>query len=441
MKKTGILGLILLGAATAVSAQSNKAEIPYGMDPLSAYSIFYENYKNENYNLALDYGRWMLYKRPKTMKGYDNFSLERQFERMITIYTEIAKKKEDPTLRTAYLDSALQVYDMVFDTFGSDDIDTFDWTFRKGRYYQQHSDYLTDATSKAVALYQKLYDTDTERFTKLGEGYYAQVMLQEMVANNKKDEALAMIKKMEPYASEKLNNYFDQIRNQLFSSPDERIAYLKDKLKSEPDNVKVMSDLLDLYKRQGQFSEARKMAEQLYKKQPNYDNTVTVADNASENGDYQTAIKYYKEALQKASTAQQKKETSLQLSDAYLNIDQLQSARQYARQALQVDSKFGEAYLQMADIYAAAVNKCTSGRQMDRQDKVVYWLVLDYLDRAKQVNPNLSNTVSQQYKSYKPVTPTAEEKFFSNWETGDKMKVGSNLHKCYNWINETTTVR
>jgi hypothetical protein len=39
-------------------------------------------------------------------------------------------------------------------------------------------------------------------------------------------------------------------------------------------------------------------------------------------------------------------------------------------------------YLRIARIYAAAISQCTQGRQIERDDRTVYWLVLDYLDRA-----------------------------------------------------------
>ena len=78
---------------------------------------------------------------------------------------------------------------------------------------------------------------------------------------------------------------------------------------------------------------------------------------------------------------------------------------------------------------------------MTRDDRVVYWLVLDYLDRAQQVDSQMANTVKRQYQSYEPVTPTTEDKFFKGWEVGDTMNVDSSIDDCYGWIAETTTVR
>lgn len=438
MKKLWIIGLLLISAQVAKAQQK---EPPYGMDPLSAYSIYYENYKNEDWQMALDYGRWMLYARPESIKGYAKFNLERQFERMITIYSKIAESKQDPTVHTAYLDSALMVYDITFDTFKKDKIDVFDWHLRKGRFYQEHSDYLENPMSKAYDEYMKAYDINAERFVKASDGYYAQITAQNLVSDGKKDKALAFMKEAEQYANQKTKDFFDQLRGNLFSSPKERIAFLKGQLKDDPSNEKVMSELLDLYEKQEMRTEAKDMANKLYKQNPNYDNTMKLADMALANAEYGTAVKYLKGAVDKTKDKDHLAEIYLDLSDANLNLDNLQAARNYARQAAKYDPGSGKPYLKIAAIYAQTVNNCTDGRKMTRQDKVVYWLVLDYLDKAKSVDPSVSQTVSNQYKAYKPVTPTTEEKFFSNWETGQKIKINGKLGDCYSWINETTTVR
>ncbi len=107
---------------------------------------------------------------------------------------------------------------------------------------------------------------------------------------------------------------------------------------------------------------------------------------------------------------------------------------------MKVDPKWGQPYLKMAKIYAQAVNDC-GGSNMTRLDKVVYWLVLDYLDKAKRIDPSTAGTVAQQYKVYEQATPSVEEKFYENWKKGQKIKIDASLKKCYGWIDETTTVR
>lgn len=100
------------------------------------------------------------------------------------------------------------------------------------------------------------------------------------------------------------------------------------------------------------------------------------------------------------------------------------------------------AYIKMATIYGQAVSNCTEERKLEAKDRVVYWVVVDYLKRAKQVDPSVTNTVNNQLSTYEAVTPSTEDKFFTlGYEDGQKVKVDGNLMSCYSWINETTTVR
>ncbi len=100
----------------------------------------------------------------------------------------------------------------------------------------------------------------------------------------------------------------------------------------------------------------------------------------------------------------------------------------------------GEPKITIARIYVEAVSRCAGG-DMGRRDKAVYWLVLDYLDEAKERNSGVASTADRLYRTYEPVTPTAEEKFYQNWNTGESLEINGSLRDCYSWIAEETTVR
>ena len=137
-----------------------------------------------------------------------------------------------------------------------------------------------------------------------------------------------------------------------------------------------------------------------------------------------------------------KKELNLDLADVYMSMEQLSTAKKYVTAAISIDSNYGLAYIKMATLYGQAVSKCTENRKLEAKDKVVYWLVVDYLQKAKRVDPSVSSTVSNQLPTYEAVTPSTEDKFFTlGFEDGQKVKVDGDLVSCYSWINETTTVR
>jgi len=438
-----ITALLFFSSSWSIAQTDNSVKPPSGMKAIQAYSIFLENYRSDSYENAIKFGRWMWEGMPETIEGYPKFDLKRNLDRLVSVYNGMAQEVQDPSLKEAYADTALLIFDRMFENYPDDKDSHYDWYIERGRLYQTHSGLLKDASKKAADDYYQAFQIKPEEFTKYGDGYYMQVMLQEMVGAGEKDRALAIIKKAEPYAPSKLQSYFDNVRNKLFDSPEERIAFLEGQLKDEPKNPELLNQLRELYQGQDMVDKAQDVSKKLYNLDPNYENTMALADAAISNANYNNAEKYLKEAVDKASSNKQKARAALKLSNTYLNQEQLQSARRYARQASNYDSDWGAPYIQIADIYAQAVSQCTSDRKMDRKDKVVYWLVLDYLDKAKRVDPSTTSEVQRKYNSYEPVTPTTEEKFF--WQPplkkGDKMKVDGSLMSCYEWVNETTTVR
>lgn len=440
MKKLLVITGIIFLSSSVLQAQSS-VQPPDGLPEAAAYSIFYENYKNESYEGAIRYGRWIWEGMPQKIQGYSRFELEKNLGRLVTAYAELAKQKEDPTERSAYLDTTQIIFDKVFTGLEEDQFDQYSWYFDRGRFFQENSDFVENGMPKAAENYQKAFDLKAEEFTNLADGYYVQIMIQQMVSDGQKDQALSYIEQASPYASDKLKGFFNSTRNQLFDSPEERITFLKGQMENNPEDQEVMTELRDLYVEMEQMDEAQALNEKLYNMDPSFENTKALADFAVENANYSNAVKYLNEATEKAPNDEEKAVLALQLSDTYLNQGNLQQARSAARQAASLDSDWGRPYVQIASIYAQAVNNCTSGRKMTREDKVVYWLVLDYLDRARNVDSSVSNTVQQQYQSYEPVTPTTEEKFFKGWEAGDKMSVDGSINSCYSWIGETTTVR
>ena len=445
MKKLIFLAAFVVLGSSWSFAQSEQTSVepPNGMSEIQAYSIFYENYKSDSFEESIKFGRWMWQGMPETIEGYSRFDLKRNLSRLVTSYNEVAKKKQDPSLKEAYVDTALQIFDKAFDKYSDDTDAKFDWYIKRGRLFQTHSDMIDDASLRAAEDYYKAFNLKPEELTKTSQGYYVQRIVNEFSSAEKKDEALAVIKEAEPYASQRLLNSFSEVRNQLFESPEERIKFLEGELEDNPEDEEVLTQLRDIYQEQEMSAKAREISEKLYELNPNYDNVMAIAEAARSNANYDMAIKFYKEAIDKASTDKERAEIALNISNAYLNKDELQSARRFARQAIDYNSNWGDPYIQIADIYARAVNICTADRKLTPEDKAVYWLVLDYLDRAKQTDPNTANEVSRKYDSYEPVTPSKSEQFF--WkpplEQGESFDIDSSLMDCYAWINETTTVR
>jgi len=419
----------------------SQGEPPYGMSELQAYSIFYENYRTGSYDMALQFGKWMLEAQPRTIEGANRFSLPRQYERMINVYTELSKQESDPSISSAYLDTVQIVYDEAFEIFSEDEIDYYDWHFNKGRFYQENQSDISNGMDKAYEEYEKAYELDPERLSQAGDGYYINILLSNYVSKDERDKALAMIDEIEQFAGDSLINQINEIRDGLFSDPEERIEFLEGRLADNPGDIVLLKEIANLYEEQDNREKAIEYARQIFDAEQNFENAKRLAEYAQSAGENSQAVNFWQQALDLAETNSQRKTALMQLADINQNMGNLQEARRHVRRGLQLDRNWGEAYIKIADIYAAAIRQCTSGRPMERDDRAVYWLVLDYLDRARNADSSVANTVQRQYRTYEPVAPTSEDKFFRGWETGDEIQIGSNISDCYAWINETTTVR
>lgn len=433
--------LVVALSAIQVQAQEEEEEgYPFGLGPLEVYSIFSESYKTKDYDLAIMYGESLIRLNPKTMAELPQYKGSDVFEKMIDIYVQLSKKENDPTKKSGLLDSAITYFDRVFAIFTPEEIDYFEWILERGRFYQENADFIKDGYEKAYADYLSLIEMDPQRITELGNGYYVQITLQNLVSEGKKEQALAIINKVSSFADEGTKNFIDKVQNQLFSNPTERIGFLEGKLAENPKDVAILNELYDLYIKVNDLERARATAVSLYEVEPNFKNVMTMATISKKNGNNRDAIKYLNEALKLAVNKKDKAQVYFELADTYLLMEDLKKARENARRASSEAPNWGQPYIKIANIYAQAVSSCASSN-MEREDKAVYWLVLDYLDKAKQVDSEVTSLVNNLYKSYQPVTPNAEEKFFKGWNKGDEIKIDKTLRDCYDWINETTKIR
>ncbi|MEX2352133.1 MAG: hypothetical protein WD529_06830 [Balneolaceae bacterium] len=441
-----LVQVFLLALPVSLQSQSNDPEPPQGLSELQAYALFLENYRNEEYEMALMFGEWMLDAKPKTIEGHNSFNLDIQFNRLITVYSELGTAKTDPAERSEFLEKAEGVFDIVFETFDDEEMDRFEWTQRKGRFYQDHSSDFENGLESAYEQYEAAFEMDPARLTEMGDGYFSRILLMNYVARDERENALAMIDRLEQLELDlplSLADAIDDARDQIFDTPEERAAYLESLIDgaTEDELLTLLYELSDLYDRLGEIEKATNMKERLYELDPTFENTYRLAEMSLSNAEYSAAIELLTEALELAGSDTRRKEIAIEISDTYRNIDNLPEAREYARRAISIDEEWGQPYLTLATIYASAVSNCISGRTIERDDRAVYWLALDNLDRAVAVDPSLRNNVNNRASQYETVMPTTADKHFREWTAGESFRIDESVGSCYEWIDEETTIR
>lgn len=449
MKRLSLLLLLSLSLGgifplIAQDVQEDSADLakpPYEMDYLQAYSLFYENYRTKQYDLANQFGEWMLYALPREIEGNTQFTLEKQFERFVEVYSGLAKAESDPTVRMEYYNKVQDLFRRVYEVFEPGEIDQFQWKITKGTFFQQNYASIPGALDSTYAAYQEAFDLDYQRLAQISDGYYVRLLIDNYTGKRLKDQAFAVIDKVESIASPGLMTVIDEARNKLFDSPEERIGFLRGKVEENPEDQALLSELAELLDENGERSEAIELYSRLYQLNPSYENTLILAEIEASDAQYRRSNQLLMEALEKAPSDEDKKQISIDISKNYQSIEDLVNARRFARQASQLDPAWDEPFIEIARIYAAAVSACTQGRSVEREDRTIYWLVLDYLDKAKSVNPSQSSAFTRSYAQYEAAMPSTEDKFFSSWTAGESFKIDSGVNDCYGWINETTKVR
>ncbi len=439
------LALLLPASCLASSARAQTPSSPdvtlFGECPqenvdisakLTNYSLYYENYKNEAYDYALENLRWMLKCAP-TFAG-EGQNDDRNLDRAVESYDALAEQATDEALAESYLDSALIIIEKALPILEAnvalDENDRYEWTFKKGYFIQSHSDVLTGRTDEIVGAYAAAYAIAPD---DVG-AYYLGYMLRHYAAMRDFGPLMQLLRDIEQnYAddTEKLalvEQYMEAI------PPRERLAFIERRLEVDPDNLDLIKRAFRIYEQMDNRARLYELGERLSEMDPSPEIARMLGTMYLGDGRSSEALEMYNEMLDMpGATATAMDYYNMGIANRQLG--RLASARTYFRQTLDADPEFGRAYLAIGDLYVTAVSNCGS---IEREDRAVYWLAADYYQRAKSADPSVAATANQRLNTYRGQFPSTEDMFFWGKSDGDSYAVN---YGCYSWINETTTVR
>jgi tetratricopeptide (TPR) repeat protein len=172
-------------------------------------------------------------------------------------------------------------------------------------------------------------------------------------------------------------------------------------------------------------------AEALYALEPSAEAAFSLAKLFLVKKEYDRAVEYYKEAIDREEDASNKADYYYQLAfiiNAEMNQPQL--ARSYALEAVKLRPDWGEPLILIGDTYAAA-NNCFEN---DFEKATVYWAAVDKFIQAKSIDTEVSEKADERINTYQNYFPDVETIFFYSLAEGDTYTIGC-------WINETTKVR
>ena len=171
-------------------------------------------------------------------------------------------------------------------------------------------------------------------------------------------------------------------------------------------------------------------SEYMYRINPTSDAALGVGAMYYKKGDFETAVKFFDEALEKEPENAKKAEIACATGAALFQAKKLSLARSYCQKAIGFREDYGDPYILLASMYASspnwsdepALNKCT------------YFVVIDKLQRAKAVDPSVADKANELISTYARHTPQAKDLFMLGYKAGDRITIQG-------WIGESTTIR
>ena len=171
--------------------------------------------------------------------------------------------------------------------------------------------------------------------------------------------------------------------------------------------------------------------EQLYNLEPSAEAAYNMARRAFRRDEIGRAKDFYLQAIEQEKDKDQLSKYYFEYAAVLFAKDHnLQEARKYARQALDINPAYCEALMLIGDIYVAASRNFGEN---DFEKASVFWVAADYYERAR-AHSDCAVDAAKKASDFRKYFPSKEEAFFLGLQAGQTYKVGG-------WINESTKIR
>jgi tetratricopeptide (TPR) repeat protein len=424
--KTVLQRLVVAFGSTIALVFVSLAQSSSQEELLKNWSLFSEYQRNGDCVSAVPYGWAVVRTDPKRFKTL--------YQKMADCYF-VFYDKATGDAKKAYADTLIIIYDL-----GIQHVPERAATHWLQKAYALEN-YFDGRDLEAISAYEKAIEldfkgTDFAYIDRLGQLYKKHAEEQPVF----KEKALSLYQRV--LDADPTNQVATERLRTLVSDPKELIAVYEKLLATDPENIEYIWNAARVNIMAEQLAAAERHLLKLVKKlptNPTYWNELAKVQQRQRK--FKEAIDSYERALK---LNQALKENWLNISVCYREMKNFTQAREYARRAASSDKGWGRPYIEIGEIYKAAVEACvmeTKGgdwSKLDINDKLVYRLAQESYLRAKQVEPGIANEANQLSNALNTLVPTREDYFFyrANIQNG-KMAIQG---KCYEWVKESVTV-
>jgi tetratricopeptide (TPR) repeat protein len=433
MKKIGIFSIIVLLASTTSFAQGGK----YGEDSVKCVqnlSLYRDYYKQKVYADAYKYWKKVFTICPA--------SSERMYVDGVNLLRNkigAAKTNEE---KQAYVDTLLMVYDQRIANFGGEG----SVLGRKGtdmlRYMSNQPEKVYETLDKAIQLEGKGAEAGAI------VSYMNAVVLLEKAGKKTPGDVVEVFGSMSEVLAHNIAKYDGRKTQEYYIRAQESVEsvaspYLSCEILEEMANknyeknktdAKWMERTADILDKKG-CTDAPiffTIAKELHQSNPSAVSAEKMGIMSLKNKNFKEAESYFTQALEMATDESKKADYYIELAQAQSSMGSYSAARSNARKAAQLKANYGLPYIMIGDMVAASASACPNEEAC--KQKALYWLAVDYYNKAKSVDPSVTGNANSKIASYQKYFPTKEDCFFGGTKEGDSIEIGC-------WIGESTKAR
>lgn len=427
---TGLL--ILLG--TAASAQGKWGATPAdSAECVKNLSLYQEFMKQGSYTDAYPAYRELIRICPACSKGL--------YQNGVKMFNDFVTKEKDAARKERLVDSLLLNYDLRITHFGERGFvlgrKGVDLLFYRPAACKAANDILKEAIelggAKSEAGTISAYYQSLNCLNGNGEASKEQMLSEYVRITGIIEQALA-----DPGLKEDAREYWTKARdnvNSIFFKVAEckEIGQIAEKMLQErPDDLDMKERLLKVLGAKDCTEEKvyRRLAEEVCQSRPSSECKYSLGMLLVKQGDMNGALRFMKEAVDLCTGCTDRVKYLLKAGQVASAAGSHAQARSYANQVLQLDSKNGEALILIGNAIASQANSCEVPDSWG-----AYWLAYDYYQRARSLDPSVSEKAGERMASCAARFPSQSDAFFHQLTEGKAYQVGCG------GLNESTTVR
>ncbi|MDR3180763.1 MAG: hypothetical protein LBT61_02415 [Prevotellaceae bacterium] len=415
---------LIISCSTAVESWSQSK---YGSDSAACVTnlSFYRDYAmQEKYNEALPYWR-------KAMASCPPAASQNLYIDGIKIMKYLIENTKDAKLRRARIDSLFMLYDRRIAHFKVNKGNVYRLKAYDVMEYEKNDETIYKAFEEAVMA----GGSKTEARTMIDAMNVAlkRYNNKQLPANSfmefyNKLRAFADLQAKEKPGDAQAKQLPTDLENLFVASGvascDNMIAMYEKEFKSASKNKEVVSRIMqmmrlnhctknDLYYR---------VVEAYHNLEPSAGSAYAVGNIYILKNNMATAMKYYKEAVERSAPGKDKAKYLAEIGTIYMReLNDPVQALNYAKQALNSDEKNGRAHLLRGMIWAH--EECGGN---DIAKKAKYWLAVDYAVKAKTLDPTLTEEANQYINVYSQYFPEQSDAFMYDLVDGNAYEVNCN---------------